>query len=476
MHVRAIWTWRAMLQYVLQRCAGFAVVMVLCSLAFGVHSAQAASPHVDVMLLNSDISPASLRFLSSALSAAEQDGARALVIEIDTPGGDIDSMKSMTQEELASSVPVITYVAPTGGRAASAGAFVALAAPIVAMAPTTRIGASSPVTSTGADIGSTLKAKIENDLVAAITGFQHRYGRNETLAASMVTSAKSFDDATAISTHLVDLGANSVPALLNAVNGETISLSAGHAVTLNTAGVGINTIESSWFDAFYAFLLDPNVSFLLFVVALIGIYLEIAHPGTIVPGVTGALALLLFFFSIGSLTPNWVGLALMALAFVFLVLDVRLPTHGVLSAGAVIALVVGAMLFFNGNNTYGGPQLNMWVVYLMAGVIGAIGFTLVTVIVRVQRLRVTTGVEGMIGCRATALTPLLPEGRVRYGGEDWAATLEAPATSADEGSEVQIVAVDGLRLHVRLLHTFMQPHVGTDTDREMIVPQESGNL
>lgn len=200
-----------------------------------------------------------------------------------------------------------------------------------------------------------------------------------------------------------------------------------------------------------ALQLDPNVVFLLFIVAMIGIYLEISHPGAILPGVVGSIALLLFLFTIGSLTLNWVGLALMVLAFVLLVLDLRLPTHGVLTIGAVASLIFGALLFFNS----GGPQVNPLVVYSMAGLIGLISFLLITVIVRVQRQPVTTGIEAMFGAKAIALTPLLPEGegRVNYAGENWAAVLDGPATSVDAGSEVQIVDVEGLLLHVHPLRT-----------------------
>jgi membrane-bound serine protease (ClpP class) len=165
--------------------------------------------------------------------------------------------------------------------------------------------------------------------------------------------------------------------------------------------------------------------------------------------VLGSIALLLFLFAVGSLSPNWAGLALMLLSFVLLVLDVKLPTHGVLTVGAVVSLIFGTFLFFNSGGPYNGPQVNPLVVYSMAGLIGLIGLTLVTIVVRTRLQRVNTGVEGMIGATATALTPLLPEGRVRYQGEDWAAIVEAPTTSVDAGSEVQIVAVEGLRLHVR---------------------------
>src|SRR5438270_1990793 len=437
-----------------------ALIVVVVSL-FGTLSARtasAASPHVDMMTLNSEINPASLSFLKKAIATAEGDGSQALVIEVNTPGGDLASLNSMTEAELNSTVPIITYVSPAGGFAASAGALVTLAAPVAAMAPTTRIGASSPIGGTGADIGSTLKTKLENDLVASLMGIQGRYGRNFPLAAAMVTKAASYDDVTAYNNHLIDYRASSLGNLLDQVNGHTAILSTG-PVTLHTANLSVQTIEPGLFDHFYGFLLDPNVIFLLFIIAMIGIYLEISHPGAILPGTAGGIALILFLFGVGSLTPNWAGLALMVLAFVLLVLDLRLLTHGVLTIGAIISLVVGALLFFNSGGPYSGPQVNPLVVYSMAVVIGLISFTLITIIVRAQRRPVTTGVEGMIGAKATALTPLLPEGRVSYGGENWAAVLDDPGTSVDAGSEVQIVAVEGLRLHVRPVRS--QSTIGT---------------
>ncbi len=422
------------------------LIVVVVSLFFTL-SAHAASPHIDVMTLNTAIDPASLSFLNKAITTAESDGAQALVIQVNTPGGDLASMQSMTEAELSSTVPIISYVAPTGGFAASAGAFVTLAAPIAAMAPTTRIGASSPIASTGADIGSTLKAKLENDLVAKMTGIQNRYGRNVPLATAMVTQAASYDDVTALTTNLVDLRATSLSDLLNQVDGRTASLATG-PVTLHTAGLSVQTLEPGLFDEFYSFLLDPNVIFLLFIVAMIGLYLEFSHPGAIVPGIAGGIALVLFLFGVGSLSPNWAGLALMVLAFVLLVLDLRLPAHGVLTIGAIISLIFGSLLFFNSGGPYDGSQVNPIVVYCMAGVIGLISFALIALVVRARRRPVTTGAEGMIGAKAEALTQLLPGGRVRYAGEVWSAVLDDPAASVDPGSEVQIVAVEGLCLHV----------------------------
>lgn len=429
----------------------FSIIAMILLIILSQHaqSAQAASFHVDLVKLDSEIDSASSRLLTRAIDTAQSDNAQALVIEINSPGGDLDSMYAMEQAILTSNVPVIAYVAPAGAHAASAASFIALSAHIVAMAPTTRIGAASPVDSTGGDIGSTLKSKIENDLVAALTSVQTRYHRNVPLAVQMVTAAKAYDDATAVKDHLVDLGAPTLSVLLQTVDGREVKLNSGRLLTLHTANAEVQEIGTTVSDSLYAFLLDPNVVFLLFIVAMIGIYLEISHPGVIIPGVVGSISLLLFLFAAGSLTPNWAGLALMVLSFVLLIFDVRLPTHGVLTIGAVISLATGALLFFNSGGPYNGPEVNPTVVYGASAFVGLIGLTLVTFIVRAQKRRVTTGSERMVGTRVVALTPLLPDGRVSYYGEDWAATLDPPASSADAGSALVVTSIEGLCLHVR---------------------------
>jgi membrane-bound serine protease (ClpP class) len=194
---------------------------------------------------------------------------------------------------------------------------------------------------------------------------------------------------------------------------------------------------------------DPNLAFLLFVLAMTGIYFEAAHPGAILPGVIGSIALILFLLVAGSLAPNWAGLILMVLAFVLLMLDLRLPAHGVLTLGAVVSLIVGTLLFFNTGNPHVGPGINLWMVYGVAAFIGLMSLSLIAFVVRTQRLRVTNGAEAMIGSKVIAITALLPEGRVRYGGENWAAVLDEPARTADPGSELVITSVDGLLLRVR---------------------------
>lgn len=415
------------------------------------------SSSVDVVQLDTQIDAGSQRFLTNAISAAEKDGARALVIEVNTPGGAIDSMQAIITAELNSTVPIISYVTPSGAYAASAGALVTLAAHIAAMAPSTTIGASSPVNGDGSDLASTEKAKIESVLTTDLTNIQHRYGRNVDLAVKMITNAASYGDQQAKAQGIVDIDASSLTDLLNQVNGRSVTLANGQQVTLQTAGAGVQEISQSFLDNLYELLIDPNVIFLLFVIAMIGIYIEISHPGLIVPGVVGSISLLLFLFGAGTLSPNWAGLALMALAFVLLILDVRLPTHGALTVGAVISLVVGALLFFNSGGPYQGAQVNPLVIYAMGALIGCLGFYVLTMVIRTRRARVSTGIEGMLGMPVTAITPLLPEGRVSYGGEDWQAVLDPPGLTVDSGSELRIVSVDGLRLHVQLAANTLPP-------------------
>jgi membrane-bound serine protease (ClpP class) len=196
-------------------------------------------------------------------------------------------------------------------------------------------------------------------------------------------------------------------------------------------------------------LLDPNIIFLLFIIAVIGILLEVSHPGAILPGIVGAIALILFVFGAISLSPNWAGLLLMALAFLLLVLDIKLPAHGILTVGAAISLIFGAFLFFNSGGPHQGSQVNPILVIAMGGLVGLTGLFVVTLIVRTRRLAIKTGAESMVGAIVIASTALQPVGRVMFQGEDWTAMLDDPSASVDPGTEVRIVAVEGLLLHVQ---------------------------
>jgi membrane-bound serine protease (ClpP class) len=413
---------------------------------------HADGSHVDLIPFAADVSPASAEFVSGAIDQAQSDGASLIIVELDTFGGDLASMESIREKELGSKVPIIVYVAPSGAHADSAGAYLVLAAPLVAMAPGTRIGSASPVTSSGGDLSATERAKTENALVAQITGDQNAYQRNANLAAQMVTNASAFDDQTAIADGLVNFGASDLADCLRQVDGQSVRLVDGLTITLHVAGLPIETLQPSVRDQLFALLVDPNVLFLLFVLAAVCTYLELSHPGAIVPGVVGGIALLLFLYGAGSLSPNWAGLALMLLAVVLLAVDVRAPTHGVLSLGALISLVIGTIIFFNT-----GPADQAVNPILIAGVavgVGAIAALVLRFAWASRRAKVNTGIDGLIGQEATVIQPLKPFGRVRVLGEDWSAALvpgehgAVAMNSVSIGSRVRVVGADGLRLQV----------------------------
>jgi len=230
-------------------------------------------------------------------------------------------------------------------------------------------------------------------------------------------------------------------------------------------------LDASAVQSFIVFLYDPNVVFLLFVVGMLGLYIEISHPGVSVPGIVGAIALVMFLFAASVLSPNWSGLALMVLAFVLLVLDLRFLTSGLLSIGAVLSLIVGTLIFFN-DGTHTGKSIDPMLVSAVGIAVGLIGFVLVWYITSTRRLRVMTGAEGMIGQAATVLTELQPLGRVRYAGENWQALLDIPFTELPVGTEVQIVAVEGLRLRVRPLgQVLADRHPGHETQANKLMKE-----
>jgi membrane-bound serine protease (ClpP class) len=417
--------------------------------------ARAAAAHVDTVRFDTDVDPAAARFIGGAIDRAQRDGATALVIEIDTFGGDLASMQTIREKELGSAIPVLVYVAPSGAHADSAGALLTLAAPIAAMAPGTRIGSASPVSSSGQDLSDTERAKVTNALTAQVRSDQSLYGRNVDAAVAMVTSAAAYDAGEAVSQNIVNLQADTLDQLLTQVDGMSARLANGSTVTLTTSGLPVQSLDPTSADQFFSVLLDPTVLFILFIVAAICIYLELAHPGAIVPGTVGAIALLLFLFGAGSLNPNWAGLALMMLAIVLLAVDVRAPTHGVLTTGALICLVVGSLIFFNS-----GPadqSVSPWLIYGTAVGVGLIALIVIRYAIRLRTAKVDTGGDRLLGQTAVVISALAPTGRVRILGEDWSATLLASpgtptgmAPHADVGATVRIMAVRGLTLQVRL--------------------------
>jgi membrane-bound serine protease (ClpP class) len=429
--------------------AAFFSLIILMQTALLAPGAHAAAPHVDVVAFNRDVDPAGARYVTDAIQAAESDGASALVITIDTPGGDLDSMEAIVRAELAATIPVISYVSPDAAQAASAGSFIALAAPIAAMGPNTRIGAASPVDVSGGDLGSTLKAKVEQDLEALMRSIQTSYHRNVPAAEAMISNATAYTDSEALNAGIITLQASSLTDLLARLENVTGVYSSGDLFTLNLAGLPTQTLQPSLANGVEAFLFDPTVLFILFVIAAICIYLELAHPGAIVPGVVGALTLAVFLIGSTGISPNWGGLALMLLAIVLLAIDTRAPTHGVLTVGALISLVAGALIFFDTGPNPGAQGVNPYVVVGVTLGVGLVALLVLRAIVSAQMRRVTTGTESYVGKVVTVIEPVAPAGRVTLQGENWSAKLAQPDTPPlPVGATGRVTGVQGLTLLV----------------------------
>lgn len=413
--------------------------------------AHAEAAHVDLFAFSADVDAAHAQAIADAITTAEHDGATLLVITVDTPGGDLNSLQSIVEAELAATVPIATYVSPQGSEAASAGSFVTLAAPIAAMAPSTRIGAASPVDASGADLPATLKSKVEQDLEALMRSIQTDYHRSVAPAEMMISNATAYTDSEAMSQGIISLQADSLTSLLSQLDGYTGVYANGTSFTVQTAGLAVQTLTPSATSQIETILYDPTALFILFIVAAICIYLELAHPGAIVPGVVGSIALVVFLIGAIGISPNWAGLALMLLAIPLLAVDVHAPTHGVLTVGALISLVAGAIIFFDTSSNVGQPPVNPAVIVGVVVGVGLVALLVLRAGIAARLRRVTTGVESYIGQTVTVIEPLAPRGKVMMRGEIWSARIAPNAKVAEPlpiGSHARIVRVEGLTLLV----------------------------
>src|SRR6267143_4872403 len=302
--------------------------------------AGAAAPHVDQADLNGDINTIMAAYIANSVSRAEADHADALLVEVNTPGGISTSMDDIVTSLLNSKVPVIVYVYPSGARAASAGLFVAQAADILAMAPGTNIGSAHPIQATGSDITGDLGAKVLNDAVTRVRNLASMHGRNADWAEQAVRNSVNINAEEAVQLHVADLEATDIPTLLNQIDGRTVHRSNGSLV-IHSAGALVDDYPMPWWQVFLNALIDPTIAALLIIVAGYGIITELSNPGLILPGVVGGLAAVLAIVSLANLPVNIAGILLMLLALILFIADLIAPTHGFLSAGGVIALVLG---------------------------------------------------------------------------------------------------------------------------------------
>lgn len=404
------------------------------------------SGQADVLkvVVDDTIHPITDEYIGRALEQAKANKDAAVLIELRTPGGLGESMRRIIEKILASPVPVIVYVAPTGGRAASAGFFILLSADVAAMAPGTNTGAAHPVALFG-KVEDVMKQKMENDAAAFMRSFVSKRGRNVEVAESGVRQSKSFTDQEAFAQKLIDLVAKDQDDLFRQLEGKSIKRFDGSTVVLHLAGHKVRNYEMTLKQRILAFLMDPNVAFIVFVLGMLGIYVEFNHPGAILPGVAGFICIILALSAFHVLPTSYAALALILGALVLFALEAKFQSGGVLGAGGVVAMTLGALLLVDGPI----PEMRVRLLTAIAVSVpfGLITIFLMTIALRAQRNKVTTGEEGLIGEVAIAFTPLAPQGKVFVGGELWNAS--APSNvSVPEGARVRVRAVKGLELEV----------------------------
>ncbi|MGH7386526.1 MAG: NfeD family protein [Candidatus Rokuibacteriota bacterium] len=419
-----------------------ALLLASAALLAPAGSALAAAP-VSLIELDSAITPVTVRLLITALERAQAEGAQALIVQINTPGGLERSMRSMVQTILGSPIPIIVYVAPTGARAASAGVFITMAAHVAAMAPATNIGAAHPV-AVGGGMDKETSKKVENDAAAFARSIATERGRNAEWAEKAVRSSVSATEREAVKLKVVDLVADSVADLLAKVNGRTVKTTKGR-VTLATTDAPVKVIEVRFRDRFLAVITDPNVAYLLMMAGMLGIFFELSNPGAILPGVIGGICLILAFFAFQSLPVNWAGLLLILFGVVLLIAEIKVVSHGVLAIGGVISMLLGSLMLYDAPETT-GIRLSWYVVIPTVGTTAGLVFFAVTMGIRALYRPSVTGEAAMVGRLGVTRSALEPDGRVLIDGELWRAV--SPGGRIEAGESVRVTAIDGLTLKV----------------------------
>ena len=414
---------------------------LLTWVAFGVSLAK--QPGVDVLVVKGPINPVTANYIKRGISDTVTHGSTACIIELDTPGGLDSSMREIIQSILASEVPVIVYVSPAGARAASAGAFITLSSHVAAMAPNTAIGAAHPVSSGGGEITGPEGDKILNDAVAYIKSLAQAHNRNMDWAERAVRDSISSTEFEAKEQGVVEIVAPDLDSLLAQLDGRQVNL-LSKSVTLHTQGISAYENPMNWIEQFLLVISDPNIAYILLGLAGIGIFFELANPGSILPGVIGGISLVLAFFSLGMLPVNYAGVALISLAFLFFFLEIWITSYGLLTIGGVASLVVGSLILISSAAPY--FQINRWLIVGTVIVVAAFFVLVVGAIVRGQRRRPVSGEEDLVGRMAVARTTLDPKGKVFVEGEIWNA--EVDAGKVEIGEAVTITRVEGLELFV----------------------------
>ncbi|RLC63276.1 MAG: nodulation protein NfeD [Chloroflexi bacterium] len=419
------------------------LVLSIAALLGGSLIAAASPTSVEILTVDGTIVPVIADYIDRGISQAEKNGATVCIIELNTPGGLLDSTERIVQKIMNADVPIVVYVSPKGAWAASAGTFITLSANIAAMTPGTTIGAAHPVSGGGEEIPEDQMKKIVEFSAKWMRTIAEERGRNMEQAELAVTQSKSFTDVDALGYNLIDLRADNLTSLISQINGWKVTLASGQEVIIDTTDYVTTRNEMNAVEKFLHTISDPNIAYILFTLATIGLMVEFYNPGLIFPGVAGGISLLLAFYSLGVLNAYWGGIALILLAVGLFIAEYFTTSFGVLTAGGVIALVAGSLILFSHSP---GIEVNRGLIAGVTAGITAFAVFVIGAIIRGQRRRKVTGTEGMIGTIAIAKTPLAPTGTVLAQGELWTASSEGDTVAP--GEEVIITKAEGLKLWV----------------------------
>jgi len=388
---------------------------------------------------------ASADYLIRALQEAQAKHAAAFVVLLDTPGGELQATRDITMALLNATIPTVVYVSPSGARAGSAGVFITIAAHIAAMAPGTNIGAATPIAGDGEDIPKDLKRKVMNDTIAYARTIARQRGRNEEWVVKAVTEAASIPEEEAKRYKVIDLIATDMGDLLRQIDGRKVTLKNGAVLTLHTKNAPTQEIPKTWREALLTFLAHPNVFYILMLLGVYGLLFELQNPGATLPGVVGIISLLLALYAASVLPLNALGVALILLAFALFIADLFAPSHGILTAGAIVSFAIGSLILFQADSPV--LRVSLWLVGTMTALTAGLFLWIAYSGVRAQFRRKESGWERLIGQVGRVRAKLNPEGMVFVDGALWRAIALDPPV--EEGEYVQVERVEGLTLYVR---------------------------
>ncbi len=401
------------------------------------------SKSAEVIIIDGVINPVVAEFVTKAIRRAASEGAECLIIQMDTPGGLDLSMRSIIKEMLNADIPVIVYVSPGGARAASAGAIITLAADIAAMAPGTNIGAAHPVSLGGGKMGEEMAAKVENDAAAYVESIAIKKNRNKEWAIKAVRESVSITEIEALKINVIDLIASDLNDLLSQIDGREIKTASG-VKKLTTKNIAVNYSEMGLREKILDTLSNPNIAYILMMIGMLGLYFELSNPGAIFPGAIGVISLILAFFAFQTLPVNYAGILLILLALILFILEIKVTSFGMLSVGGIISLTLGSLMLFDSSVPF--LRVSYDFIIPVVAVTSAFFIVAISLAVKAQRRKPTTGKEGLLGSTGIVKSKIDPQGKVFIHGEYWDATSNE---MIPENTQVEVIEVKDTGIKVK---------------------------